>query len=34
MITARVRKSGSSLSATLAMIALIDSASMRACAGS
>src|SRR6478735_11189952 len=34
MTTARVRKSGSSLSATLAMIALIDSASMRAWAGS
>src|SRR4051795_11856916 len=34
MRMARVRKSGSGLSATLAMIALIDSASMRACAGS
>src|SRR6476469_422329 len=34
MSTARVRKSGSSLSASLPMIPLIDSASIRACAGS
>src|SRR4051812_28840896 len=34
MTSARVRKSGSSLSATLAIRALIDSASMRAWAGS